>query len=352
MTTKDAILDLLWQNTDTYVSGAALAKTLGVSRTAVWKAIEQLREDGYSIDSVTNKGHRLSSESDVLSESGVRKYLGAKGLKLLVYPSISSTNTVLKSLAEEGAEEGLCLIAGEQTAGRGRRGRSFFSPPNSGIYMSVLLRPALQAVDATSITACAAVAVAEAIESLAPVNAEIKWVNDIYVEGKKVCGILTEASLDCENGQVNYLIVGIGINTRVPDSDFPEELKSIAGSAFGEKPIRELKTATQNIRDGNLDFSVKGSGIEELKKAIEERFYQGKIGFNDEVIITNVRHRDCLKRAENSLELLKTGLESQMPEDICAIDLTDCIDALGEITGETMREDLIDEIFGAFCMGK
>ena len=241
MTTKDAILDLLWQNTDTYVSGAALAKTLGVSRTAVWKAIEQLREDGYSIDSVTNKGHRLSSESDVLSESGVRKYLGAKGLKLLVYPSISSTNTVLKSLAEEGAEEGLCLIAGEQTAGRGRRGRSFFSPPNSGIYMSVLLRPALQAVDATSITACAAVAVAEAIESLAPVNAEIKWVNDIYVEGKKVCGILTEASLDCENGQVNYLIVGIGINTRVPDSDFPEELKSIAGSAFGEKPIRELR---------------------------------------------------------------------------------------------------------------
>ena len=241
MTTKDAILDLLWQNTDTYVSGAALAKTLGVSRTAVWKAIEQLREDGYSIDSVTNKGHRLSSESDVLSESGVWKYLGAEGLKLLVYPSISSTNTVLTSLAEEGAEEGLCLIAGEQTAGRGRRGRSFYSPPNSGIYMSVLLRPALQAVDATSITACAAVAVAEAIESLAPVNAEIKWVNDIYVEGKKVCGILTEASLDCENGQVNYLIVGIGINTRVPDSDFPEELKSIAGSAFGEKPIRELR---------------------------------------------------------------------------------------------------------------
>lgn len=241
MTTKDAILDLLWQNTDTYVSGAALAKTLGVSRTAVWKAIEQLREDGYSIDSVTNKGYRLSSESDVLSESGVRKYLGAEGLKLLVYPSISSTNTLLKSLAEEGAEEGLCLIAGEQTAGRGRRGRSFYSPPNSGIYMSVLLRPALQAVDATSITACAAVAVAEAIEGLAPVNAEIKWVNDIYIEGKKVCGILTEASLDCENGQVNYLIVGIGINTRVPDSDFPEELKSIAGSAFGEKPIRELR---------------------------------------------------------------------------------------------------------------
>ena len=239
--TKDAILELLWQNADSYVSGAELAKRLGVSRTAVWKAIEQLRDDGYAIDSVTNKGHRLSSGSDVLSESGVRKHLKTGGLNLQVYPSISSTNTVLKGMAEEGAGEGLCLIAGEQTAGRGRRGRSFYSPPNSGIYMSILLRPAMQAVDATSITACAAVAVAEAIESLAPMEAGIMWVNDIYVDGRKVCGILTEASLDCESGQVNYLIVGIGINTRVPDAYFPEELRNIAGSAFGDKPIPELR---------------------------------------------------------------------------------------------------------------
>ena len=123
--TKDAILELLWQNADSYVSGAELAKRLGVSRTAVWKAIEQLRDDGYAIDSVTNKGHRLSSGSDVLSESGVRKHLKTGGLNLQVYPSISSTNTVLKGMAEEGAGEGLCLIAGEQTTGRGRRGRSF-----------------------------------------------------------------------------------------------------------------------------------------------------------------------------------------------------------------------------------
>lgn len=239
--TKDAILELLRQHADTYVSGAELAKILSVSRTAVWKGMEQLREEGYKIDSVTNKGYRLSSGSDVLREEDIRKYLTAEGLDLRVYRTITSTNTVLKTMAEEGAPEGRCLIAGEQTAGRGRRGRSFYSPPDSGIYLSVLLRPALQAVDATSITACAAVAVAEAIESLAPVNAQIKWVNDIYVDGRKVCGILTEASLDCESGQVNYLIVGIGINTRVPASDFPEELRSIAGSAFGEKPIPELR---------------------------------------------------------------------------------------------------------------
>ncbi len=239
--TKDAILELLRQHADTYVSGAELAKTLSVSRTAVWKGIEQLREEGYEIDSVTNKGYRLSSASDVLREEDVRKYLAVEGLDVRVYRSITSTNTVLKTMAEEGAPEGRCLIAGEQTAGRGRRGRSFYSPPDSGIYLSILLRPALQAADATSITACAAVAVAEAIESLATVNAEIKWVNDIYIDGKKVCGILTEASLDCESGQVNYLIVGIGINTRVPTSDFPEDLRSIAGSAFGEKPIPELR---------------------------------------------------------------------------------------------------------------
>ena len=239
--TKNAILELLRQHTDVYVSGTELAKALSISRTAIWKGIEQLREEGYEIDSVTNKGYRLSSASDVLREEDVRKYLTAEGLDVRVYRSITSTNTVLKTMAEEGAPEGRCLIAGEQTAGRGRRGRSFYSPPDSGIYLSVLLRPALQAVDATSITACAAVAVAEAIESLAPVKAEIKWVNDIYVDGRKVCGILTEASLDCESGQVNYLIVGIGINTRVPASNFPEELRSIAGSACGEKPIPELR---------------------------------------------------------------------------------------------------------------
>ena len=123
--TKNAILELLRQHTDVYVSGTELAKALAVSRTAIWKGIEQLREEGYEIDSVTNKGYRLSSASDVLREEDVRKYLTAEGLDVRVYRSITSTNTVLKTMAEEGAPEGRCLIAGEQTAGRGRRGRSF-----------------------------------------------------------------------------------------------------------------------------------------------------------------------------------------------------------------------------------
>ncbi len=178
---------------------------------------------------------------DALSEEGVRRYLHADGLRLQVVPVISSTNTVLKRMAEEGAEEGLCLIAEEQTAGKGRMGRSFYSPAGIGLYMSVLLRPMLKAADAVNITACAAVAVVEAIESLATVQAQIKWVNDVYVDGKKVCGILTEASLDSGTAAVNYLVVGIGINTRPPEGGFPADLQKIAGSVFSKEEIPELR---------------------------------------------------------------------------------------------------------------
>ncbi len=178
---------------------------------------------------------------DALSEEGVRRYLHADGLRLQVVPVISSTNTVLKRMAEEGAEEGFCLIAEEQTAGKGRMGRSFYSPAGSGLYLSVLLRPKLKAADAVNITACAAVAVAEAIESLGPVQAQIKWVNDVYVEGRKVCGILTEASLDSGTAAVNYLVVGIGINIRPPEGGFPADLQKIAGSVFGEEEIPGLR---------------------------------------------------------------------------------------------------------------
>ena len=163
---KDAVRDMLWQQADSYLSGAELGRRLSVSRTAVWKAIEQLKAEGYRIESVPNRGYRLSSDSDVLSEEGIRRWLSEPRLQLRVYPRISSTNTVLKGLAAEGAPEGLALVAGEQTAGRGRMGRGFFSPPDSGVYMSLLLRPRLPAAEAVAITACAAVAAAETMPRL------------------------------------------------------------------------------------------------------------------------------------------------------------------------------------------
>ena len=239
--TKDELLSLLWQNADTYISGEELARRLSVSRTAVWKTIGQLREAGYNIESVSNRGYRLLSESDVLSEEGVRRHLKHQELKLQVYKTITSTNTVLKALAAEGAPAGLALIAGEQTEGRGRMGRSFYSPADSGLYLSLLLRPNVSAVEATRLTACAAVAVAETIEELSGRPAQIKWVNDIFVDGRKVCGILTEASVDCENGMMHYVIIGLGVNTHVPAGDFPEELRGIAGAAFDADNIPELR---------------------------------------------------------------------------------------------------------------
>ena len=239
--TRDEVLDFLWKNADDYVSGEELARRLSLSRTAVWKAIGQLRDEGYEIESQPKRGYRLRSVSDVLSAEGIRRHLRHKELQLQVYKTISSTNTVLKGLAAEGAGEGLALIAEEQTAGRGRMGRSFYSPPESGLYLSLLLRPEMQAVDAVRLTACAAVAVAEAIEALSGREAQIKWVNDIFVGGRKVCGILTEASVDCESGMMHYVIVGIGVNTHVPDGNFPEELRGIAGAAFGSEPVPELR---------------------------------------------------------------------------------------------------------------
>lgn len=228
--TKDRVLDSLRRSGGSYVSGGALSAELSLSRTAVWKAVEQLRAEGFVIESAPKKGYRLLSGGDALTESGVRAYLRRRDLDLRVYKSISSTNTVLKQLAESGEAEGTVLLAEEQTAGRGRMSRSFFSPPRSGLYMSLLLRPHMSAQLSTRITACAAVAVAEAIEELTGCRAEIKWVNDVLVDGKKVCGILTEGSIDCESGLMHYAIVGIGINIRPPEGDFPAELRQIAGA--------------------------------------------------------------------------------------------------------------------------
>ena len=254
--TRDEVLAFLWKNADSYVSGTELADRLSLSRTAVWKAIGQLRDEGYEIESQPNRGYRLRSVSDVLSAEGIARHLRHKELRLQVYKTIGSTNTTLKALAAEGAEAGLALVAEEQVMGRGRMGRSFYSPPGSGLYLSLLLRPEMPAADATRLTACAAVAVAEAIETLSGKEAGIKWVNDIFVDGRKVCGILTEASVDCESGMMHYVIIGIGVNTHVPAGDFPEELQGIAGAAFGAEPVPELRCRlAAEILDRLMDYT-------------------------------------------------------------------------------------------------
>lgn len=238
---RDELLHILWQNEDSYISGEALAGRLGVSRTAVWKAIRQLNERGYRIESVPRRGYRLSSASDVVSADGIARYLRHKELDLRVYRTISSTNSVLKALAADGAPANLALVAEQQTAGRGRMGRSFYSPPGTGLYISLLLRPDVAAAKAMHMTACAAVAVSQAIEELIGRSTRIKWVNDVLIGQKKVCGILTEASVDCENGMLRYAVIGLGINVREPEGGFPPELAGIAGAVLEREQFPDIR---------------------------------------------------------------------------------------------------------------
>lgn len=236
MATKEQILKMLEAERGSYISGEEIAERLSVSRNAVWKGIKSLREEGHIITAVTNKGYCLSENSNVFTAQSVYGNLSSElqeKLSISVVSVVGSTNTELKTLAEQGGADGTVLIALEQTAGRGRLGRSFYSPKDTGLYMSILLRPELSASDSLYVTTCAAVAASEAIDKTAGVESEIKWVNDIYLRGKKVCGILTEASIDFESGGLNYAVLGIGIN--LTTADFPDELKEIAASVSLKK---------------------------------------------------------------------------------------------------------------------
>lgn len=236
--TKQALLDELERRRGEYLSGAALAQRLAVSRSAVWKAAASLRAAGYDIDARRSRGYALCSECRTLSAPGVQRRLSAPGVRVRVrvYGEVDSTNALARQAAEAGEAEGLVLIAASQTAGRGRRGRSFFSPPGGGLYMSALLRPRLPAQDAALMTTLAAVAVAEAVEAACGRAAGIKWVNDVYLDGKKVAGILTEAALGCEAGVLDYAVVGVGVNLAPPPGGFPPALAGIAGALFAAPP--------------------------------------------------------------------------------------------------------------------
>lgn len=238
MSTKQELLKTLEENRDTYISGEQLASQLKLSRSAIWKAIKSLKETGYQIESVTNRGYRLLNQSDLLSPEGIRPWLAEENqeLELTVYQTIDSTNQEAKKLALEGAKAGTVVLAEEQTRGRGRMGRSFYSPPQSGIYLSLLLRPDVAANEAVLLTTGASVGVCRAIKKVTGLDVQIKWVNDLYYGGRKIVGILTEAVTNFENGQFEFVIIGIGVNFKQPEAAFPEEIKEIAGTLFEEKP--------------------------------------------------------------------------------------------------------------------
>lgn len=249
MSTKLSLLKLLSDHAGEYVSGEKIGKALGVSRTAVNKACAALRADGYIINSRTNKGYMLSEHGKLLTESGTSAFLDVP-CAIRVYDIVTSTNEIAKSAdlsavtdADSGKDIPLVIVADTQTAGRGRLGRKFESPPGTGTYMSIVYHPKFDISKTLYVTMAAAVGMCRAIEKVTGQYVQIKWVNDLFLNRKKVCGILTEAQVDCETGKIDRLIIGIGVNC-FPGS-FPPEVQAIAGS-LSDKPgsfSREILSA-------------------------------------------------------------------------------------------------------------
>ncbi|MDE6251416.1 MAG: biotin--[acetyl-CoA-carboxylase] ligase [Lachnospiraceae bacterium] len=230
MSLKFKVLNELKENRGCFVSGQYLADKFNVSRGAVWKSIKSIRDEGYKIESVTNKGYSIVSENDVISEDEIKYYLKeySNDINIIIYDSVDSTNNMLKRMFIDGIPNNTLIIADEQTNGKGRFGRSFYSPAKTGLYFSLLIKPELDTSTAVLITGVIAVAICRAIETLTGKHPGIKWINDIYMDNKKIAGILTEASSGFESGKFDYIIIGVGIN--LSTDNFPDELAEIAGS--------------------------------------------------------------------------------------------------------------------------
>lgn len=242
-TTRQALLQALSAAGGEYISGQQLAGQLGVSRAAVHKAAAALTAQGYALEAVSRRGYRLLGGDPFCAEA-----VGPYPAPVQVYDTLESSNRTAKLLALDGAPHGTLVLTAHQSAGRGRLGRVFESPAGKGVYLSVLLRPAASAQTATI---GAAVAVCRAVQELCGLELGIKWVNDLYYQGKKVCGILTEAGTDLESGRLEWLVVGIGLNLTSRPEDWPEELRPIAGSLYpgGPAPVSRAALAGAIARE-------------------------------------------------------------------------------------------------------
>lgn len=278
MSVKDEVLKELENNKGDYISGGQLADNLGVSRNSVWKAIKALKKSGYEINAIPNKGYCLAEKNDILSSYSIKQHLKNPHLDISVFSSVTSTNTILKEMAEQGAKEGTVIIAEEQTAGRGRTGKQFYSPKGTGIYISILLRPDIPAEESLFLTTSAAVATARAIEDVSDKRALIKWVNDIYLEDKKNCGILTEGAFNVETGKLDYAIVGIGINVCIPDGGFPDNIKDIATAIFDKQTdsINKRSILIANLLDYFMEYYKDFKSKSYVKEYIERSMIIGK----------------------------------------------------------------------------
>ena len=265
---KSEILRLL-KESNTYISGQQLCEQFQVSRTAIWKVIDQLKKEGYQIEAVRNKGYRLIESPDVMSKAEIESLADTKwaGKNVVYYDEIDSTNNRAKEAGEKGTAQGTLFVADMQVAGKGRRGRVWKSPSGSSIYMTILLYPDMAPIKAPQLTLVMAIAVAEGIQKVTGLETKIKWPNDIVVNGKKICGILTEMSTEID--YINHVVIGVGIN--VNQDIFPEDIRSTATSLkmeLGKKVKRsELIAAVMKSFETCYETFMKTedlSGLQEL----------------------------------------------------------------------------------------
>lgn len=244
---RKTMLALLRAAGDGYVSGEQVSEQLGLSRAAVWKAVDALRKQGYEIEARAGVGYRLVSAPDLVTEGEIRAWLPQDDVRPIhCFDEIDSTNTYLKKLAMTGGAHGTAAVADRQTAGRGRMNREFQSAGGKGIYLSVLLRPELQPGKLLCITALAGVGVCRAVERVTGLSPLLKWPNDPVINGRKLCGILTEMALEGETGRLQYLVLGIGLNVAQTAADFTPDVAAMATSvneAAGRPVSRAQLTA-------------------------------------------------------------------------------------------------------------
>lgn len=307
---KTKILTIL-KNSEKHVSGQSLSNQLGVSRTAIWKVINQLKEEGYMIEAVPNKGYRIVAYPDIITAEEIKSILRTKeiGKEVLYYDMVDSTNTKAKQLAEQENTHGLLVIAEQQEMGKGRRGKNWNSQKGTGIWMSLIIKPKIKPVAASMLTLVAALAVTKAIRQIGEqeenrnnLEAKIKWPNDIVVNGKKVCGILTEMSSELD--YIHHVVIGIGINANI--EKFPDEINHIATSLLleGKKHIKRSQLVAF-VLEAFEAYYIKFLKTENLETMITE-YNQWLINYEEEVKIIeeNVTYTGVAKGITPTGELI------------------------------------------------
>lgn len=223
----NSVLELLIEHSESFLSGEVIGASLHMTRANVWKEVDKLRKQGYHIESVRNRGYRLVSLHNNLSAAAITQYLNPDLLQsVTVLDAVNSTNTYAKEALDDSFNDAFLIVSDHQTQGRGRRGRTFYSPARNGIYMSLAFVPNLSVEDTQMVTIIAAIAVKRALSDLYHIDVDIKWLNDIYINGKKLAGILTEGEIILESNSYRYLILGIGLNV-YQDYNLPDSLASI-----------------------------------------------------------------------------------------------------------------------------